>query len=112
MILYILDLLGVGVFAASGSIAAGRKQLDLLGVIVIATVTGIGGGTIRDVLLDRHPVFWIADPTYLTVSLSAAVLTLIYVRFRVLQESRCSSPMPLAWDFSPSSVQKSRKCRV
>jgi uncharacterized membrane protein YeiH len=81
VILYILDLLGVGVFAASGAIAAGRKRLDLLGVVVIATVTGIGGGTIRDVLLDRHPVFWIANPTYLVVSLAAAALTLLYVRF-------------------------------
>jgi uncharacterized membrane protein YeiH len=80
MILYVLDLLGVAVFAASGAIAAGRKRMDLLGVVVIATVTGIGGGTIRDVLLDRHPVFWIADPTYLWVSLVAAVLTLLYAR--------------------------------
>src|SRR5690242_3583815 len=80
MILYILDLLGVAVFAASGTIAAGRKRMDLLGAVVIATVTGIGGGTIRDVLLDRHPVFWIADPTYLMVSLAAAALTLLYIR--------------------------------
>jgi uncharacterized membrane protein YeiH len=81
MILYVLDLLGVAVFAASGALAAGRKQLDLLGVVVIATVTGIGGGTIRDVLLDRHPVFWIADSSYLLVSLAAAALTLLYTRF-------------------------------
>lgn len=82
MILYLLDLVGVAVFAMSGAIAAGRKGFDLLGVAVIATVTAIGGGTTRDVLLNRHPVFWIADPTYLLVTLVAAGLTLLYSRFR------------------------------
>jgi uncharacterized membrane protein YeiH len=82
MILYLLDLVGVAVFAISGAIAAGRKRFDLLGVAVVATVTAIGGGTIRDVLLDRHPVFWIADPTYLLVIFAAAALTVISARFR------------------------------
>ena len=82
MLLYVLDLLGVAVFAASGALAAGRKRLDLLGVLVIATVTAIGGGTTRDLLLDRHPVFWIADPTYLLVIVVACALTLLFVRFR------------------------------
>ncbi len=49
---------------------------------VVATVTAIGGGTIRDVLLDRHPVFWIADPDYLTVIIASAALTMGYTRFR------------------------------
>lgn len=82
MILYLLDLLGVAVFAVSGAIAAGRKRFDVLGVAVIATVTAIGGGTLRDVLLNRHPVFWIKDPTYLVIIFSAAALTLLYARFR------------------------------
>jgi len=82
MILYLLDLFGVGVFAVSGALAAGRKRFDLLGVAVIAIVTAIGGGTIRDVLLNRHPVFWIKDPTYLLVIMVAAALTLCYARFR------------------------------
>jgi len=76
----ILDLAGVAVFAASGALAAGRKQLDLLGVIVIATVTAIGGGTTRDLLLDRHPVFWIAEPVYLVVIAAAALATIAYNR--------------------------------
>jgi uncharacterized membrane protein YeiH len=78
MLLYVLDLIGVAVFAVSGALAAGRKHLDLLGVIVLGLVTAIGGGTIRDLLLDRHPVFWIADPVYLPVSLAAAVATMLY----------------------------------
>jgi len=80
--LYILDLMGVAVFAASGALAAGRKSMDLLGVIVIAAVTAVGGGTLRDVLLDRHPVFWMADPLYLTVILGVALVTIVYVRWR------------------------------
>jgi uncharacterized membrane protein YeiH len=78
---YVLDLLGVGVFAISGVLAAGRKGLDVLGVAVIAVVTAIGGGTLRDVLLDRHPIFWIADAAYLWVILAATGITLGYLRF-------------------------------
>ncbi|HEX3557002.1 MAG TPA: trimeric intracellular cation channel family protein [Thermoanaerobaculia bacterium] len=82
MTLYLLSLLGVAVFAASGALAAGQKKFDLIGVVVISAVTAIGGGTIRDVLLDRHPIFWIVDPLQLVVILTAAALTLLYVRFR------------------------------
>src|SRR5437762_310252 len=79
MIFYLLDLLGVAVFAVSGALAAGRTGLDLLGVIVIAALTAVGGGTLRDLLLNRHPIFWIADPTYLIVICAAALLTVFYV---------------------------------
>jgi uncharacterized membrane protein YeiH len=58
---------------------AGRKSLDLVGVVVIATVTAVGGGTLRDLLLDRQP-FWIADPTYLYVIFAAALLTVVWSR--------------------------------
>lgn len=80
---YALDLLGVAVFAVSGVLAAGRKGLDVLGVAVIAVVTAIGGGTLRDLLLNRHPIFWIADPTYLYVIVAATAVTLMYLRFWV-----------------------------
>jgi uncharacterized membrane protein YeiH len=81
ILLYVLDLLGVAVCAVSGALAAGRKSLDLFGVAVIAVVTGIGGGTLRDLLLGRTPVFWVRNPDYLWVILAATVLTVIYVRF-------------------------------
>lgn len=81
-LLYILDLFGVAVFAVSGALAAGRKSLDLLGVVIIAVVTAVGGGTTRDLLLDRHPIFWIADPVYLSVIIVAALLTIWYTRYR------------------------------
>ncbi len=79
MILYVLDLLGVAVFALSGALAAGRAGLDLLGVVVIASITAIGGGTLRDLLLNRHPIFWIENPTYLVVIFTTALCTVAYV---------------------------------
>lgn len=79
--LYALDMFGVAVFAVSGALAAGRKSMDVFGVMVISIVTAIGGGTIRDVLLDNRPVFWLDDTNYLLVILAAASLTLVYTRF-------------------------------
>lgn len=81
MVPYVLDMLGVAVFAVSGALAAGRKQLDLLGVMVIAVVTALGGGTLRDLLLDRSPVFWIQQPDYLIVAIAAGLLTVLYTHF-------------------------------
>jgi uncharacterized membrane protein YeiH len=82
MVLFIIGMFGVAVFAASGALAAGRKNFDLLGVIVIALVTAVGGGTLRDLLLDRHPIFWVKDSSYLTVIVASALLTFVYVRYR------------------------------
>lgn len=79
--LYILDLFGVVVFAISGALVAGRKQMDLLGVLVTAAVTAIGGGTLRDLLLGRLPVFWVRDPIYLIVIVGAALATVLYTRY-------------------------------
>lgn len=76
----IFTLSGVAVFAASGALAAGRRSLDPIGVLVLALVTATGGGTLRDVLMDRHPVFWISDPSYIGVSVLAAALTWLWVK--------------------------------
>ena len=81
-LLQILNLLGVAVFAISGALAAARKRLDLLGVVVVATVTGIGGGTVRDLLLNRHPIFWMREMDNLVAAFAGALVTLIYVRFK------------------------------
>ncbi|WP_169568332.1 trimeric intracellular cation channel family protein [Sneathiella limimaris] len=72
----IIDLTGVAVFAATGSLAASRKQLDIIGFALMATLTGVGGGTLRDILLDR-PVFWIEDQIYLLICFGVAVLVFI-----------------------------------
>ena len=73
---FYLDLAGVVVFAVSGALAAGRAHLDLFGVLVLAAVTAIGGGTCRDILLNR-PVFWITRPIYLYVIFAAAIFTFV-----------------------------------
>jgi uncharacterized membrane protein YeiH len=80
VLLTTLDLLGTAVFAISGALAAGRKQLDLLGVLVLALVTAVGGGTIRDVLIGRRPIFWLADPRYVVAVAAAALLTVAWTR--------------------------------
>ena len=82
MLLYYLDLAGVAVFAASGVLAARDRNLDLFGVVVVAAITAVGGGTLRDLLLDRHPIFWVADTRYLVVIVAAAAVTVAYVRVR------------------------------
>jgi uncharacterized membrane protein YeiH len=68
-----LDYAGVAVFAATGALAASRKQLDIVGFIFLAAVTGVGGGTFRDIILDV-PVFWVVEPGYLIVCGLVAVI--------------------------------------
>ncbi len=80
MFLHWLDLLGTVVFAITGLLAASRKQLDLFGAIVIAMVTAIGGGTLRDLILDV-PVFWLHAPTYVYLVVIAAIMMFVHVRF-------------------------------
>ena len=80
MLLRLFDLFCVAVFAISGALAGIAAQLDLLGILVLASVTAVGGGTIRDLLLNRHPIFWIEDPWPLFSIVGATVLTLLWVR--------------------------------
>lgn len=87
-LVFSLDLLGVAVFAATGALTASRRQLDIVGFALLAAVTGIGGGTLRDLLIDR-PVFWIAEPFYLVITSGVAVLVfftahLVESRYRIL----------------------------
>ncbi|MCL1050196.1 trimeric intracellular cation channel family protein [Shewanella abyssi] len=78
--IYFFDLCGTSVFALSGALAAGRHKMDPFGVIVLASVTAIGGGSIRDAILGATPVFWIQDPNYIIVILTTVLLTFIFVR--------------------------------
>ena len=70
----VLDLLGVAVFAATGALKASQREMDVFGFVLVATVTGIGGGTLRDLLLGLQPVFWIARTEYLAVCAVIAVV--------------------------------------
>jgi uncharacterized membrane protein YeiH len=78
--IYVADLFGIFVFAVSGALMAGRKSMDLFGVLVIAIITALGGGTLRDLILDRHPVVWIRDDSYILVACLGALATVAWVR--------------------------------
>jgi uncharacterized membrane protein YeiH len=73
-VLTALDYASVLIFALTGALAASRAQLDLIGFAFLASLTSLGGGTVRDLLLDRNPVFWIADPMPLAIACAASVL--------------------------------------
>ena len=79
-LLFILDYAGVALFAATGALAASRKELDFIGFLFFAAVTGLGGGTVRDIILGR-PVFWVMDPAYIIT----CVLTGAFVYFTAHQ---------------------------
>jgi uncharacterized membrane protein YeiH len=68
-----LDYLAIFVFAATGALSASRKQLDLIGFIFLGAITGIGGGTLRDVILDQ-PVFWVKNTNYIVVCVAAGIV--------------------------------------
>ncbi|SLN21890.1 hypothetical protein TRL7639_00618 [Falsiruegeria litorea R37] len=72
--LALLDYASVLVFALTGALVASRAQLDLVGFAFVACLTAVGGGTVRDLLLDRNPVFWIGEPSYVLIASAAALL--------------------------------------
>ena len=87
-ILRILDLASVVVFAITGALVASRKQMDIVGFLWLGVVTGVGGGTVRDLLLGA-PVFWVVDATPLALCLGAAAIVhfsahLVASRYRIL----------------------------
>lgn len=86
----ILDWFGLCVFSVTGALAASRKQMDIVGFALLGSVTGIGGGTIRDVVLGVQPVFWVTQPAYLLacVFVSSATFFLAHIphqQYRFLQ---------------------------
>jgi len=87
--LHLLDYAGVAVFAATGALAASRLRLDIVGFIFLAAITGVGGGTLRDLLLGKLPVFWIKEPLFIGICVIVAVLVfftahLVESRYRLL----------------------------
>lgn len=87
-LLFYLDLIGTLVFAISGSMAAANKKLDLFGAAFIASVTALGGGTIRDLLLGESPVGWMQNVDYLLViSLGVGITFLFQKQVRKLRKT-------------------------
>ena len=75
MFLIVLFVIGITAEGATGALAAGRERMDLFGVAIIACVTAIGGGSVRDVLLGNYPLVWVENPMYLVFVLVAAFVT-------------------------------------
>lgn len=78
--LHALYLLGIAAFAASGVLAAHRANMDPFGGLVLAFAAAISGGTLRDLILDRHPLYWTRDWLLLVLIASVAILTMLYLR--------------------------------
>ncbi len=76
--IYILDIIGTFAFAVSGALVASDKKFDLFGVVIIAFVTAVGGGMLRDVLINANPINWIGDLNYVYVIFLAVVFTFLF----------------------------------
>ena len=77
-LIYTLDILGTFAFAISGALVASEKNFDLFGVLIIAFVTAVGGGMLRDVLINAHPINWIGDLNYVWTILAAVITTILF----------------------------------
>ncbi len=77
-LIYSLDIIGTFAFAVSGALIASKKKFDLFGVLIIAFITAVGGGMIRDVLINYHPINWIGDLNYIWTILIAVIFTFLF----------------------------------
>jgi len=85
--LQVLETIGTLAFGASGLIAAARKKLDMVGVVLLVLVTAFGGGTLRDLLLNREPFFWVQNEIWIWVLAAAAILIQFLVKARNVELS-------------------------
>ena len=79
-VLFIMELIGTAAFSCSGAMVAIKKNLDLLGIVVLGVITAVGGGMIRDVLLGIHPPTLFLKPVYVTVAVIAAIIIFLLMR--------------------------------
>lgn len=93
-VLTAIESLATLAFALSGLVAAARKRLDAVGVCVVAGLTAFGGGTLRDVLLDRRPFFWVEHATWLWVLLALTVGAMVFMRARHLSPTLRAAQWP------------------
>ncbi|MFD1615203.1 trimeric intracellular cation channel family protein [Gelatiniphilus marinus] len=75
---YTIDILGTIAFAISGVLVAMGKKMDLFGILIIAFVTAVGGGTLRDLLIGNTPVFWMEDMTYSYIIIASSVFAIVF----------------------------------
>ena len=84
-VLRVFEVIGVLAFAASGLIEAARKKFDIFGVVLIAFIAAFGGGTLRDILLDRRPFFWVENQQILWLVIAVAVVAPLFFRARHIE---------------------------
>ncbi|MFE7119845.1 trimeric intracellular cation channel family protein, partial [Streptomyces sp. NPDC057654] len=84
--LHVLYLVGVSAFAASGVLAAHRANMDPFGGLVLAFAAAISGGTLRDLILNRHPLYWTHDWVLLTIIACVGAATMAFLRYRTLPQ--------------------------
>lgn len=88
MFYFVIDILGTIAFAISGVLVAMEKKLDLFGVFIIAFVTAVGGGTLRDVLIGNLPVTWIKEPVYMGTIVVTVLFAILFVnKLKYLRKS-------------------------
>ena len=79
ILLYLLDMVGVIACAIAGTLLAQHKGFDIAGCILVSMVNAIGGGTLRDIALDRHPLFWMTDLNYvIVITLTSLILQIFF----------------------------------
>lgn len=79
MFYYVIDILGTIAFAISGVLVAMEKKLDLFGVFIIAFVTAVGGGTLRDMLIGDTPVVWMRNPDYVITIVGSVIFAILFI---------------------------------
>lgn len=88
------EIIGTLAFALSGLIEAARKRLDIVGMAIVTSLAAFGGGTLRDILLDRRPFFWVRNETWIWVILLMCALALFFVRARHIELTERSMQWP------------------
>ena len=81
MLLTVLYVIAITAEAMTGALSAGRKNMDPIGVVFIACITAIGGGSVRDMLLGSYPLTWVAHPEYVVIMVIAALLTIVLSKY-------------------------------
>ncbi|CPZ80105.1 Predicted membrane protein [Mycobacteroides abscessus] len=103
----ILDYLGTLAFAMSAALLAVEKKFDIVGLAVLAMVTAIGGGVLRDVIIGQHPPAAFTGFSHIGIALAAAGLVFLWQPPAKLTGGRCKSPMHLGWRSSVSPAPPS-----
>jgi uncharacterized membrane protein YeiH len=88
------EIIGTLAFALSGLIEAARKKLDLVGMAMVTFLAAFGGGTLRDILLDRRPFFWVENHIWIWAILAICILALVFMRARHVEPTERATAWP------------------